>query len=139
MLRLFTFALFLGLVGCSPLHQPTTEELYDAKQTQLEYPTNYQQAVKDYWRPRLVDPTAPLFEFYGEPRKGYARGGILSKRDIRFGWVVSYSINSKNRMGGYVGSKLRRALIKDNVVVTDWPDTTYSAMPGNEQNIEYLD
>jgi hypothetical protein len=132
------FIICSGLIGCSPLHQPTTQELYDAKQAQLEPPTNYEQAIKDYWRPRLVDPTAPLFEFYGTPRKGYATGGVLGQRNIRFGWVISYSINSKNRMGGYTGATLRRALIRDNVVIGEADDMSQHAM-GGDQLIEYLD
>jgi hypothetical protein len=139
MRRLITVVLFIicfGIAGCS-LSKPTTDELSEARQTHLEYPTNYQQLIKDYWQPRLVDPTAPIYEFT-EPRKGYHTGGPLQKREITIGWVVAYRINSKNRMGGYTGSQGRRALIVDNKIRNESYDYSYGAMP-SDNFIEYID
>lgn len=61
---------------------------------------DYKQQIKDYFEPKLIDPTSPLYTFPA-PNKGYLRN---TRTDATFGWQVCGTINSKNRMGGYAGS-----------------------------------
>ena len=108
----------LGLTGCARHHQPTPEERSMAMQKNWVYPTEYQTTIKNYWHGRLIDPTSPLFEF-STPRKGYFASGALREKSITWGWIVDYTINAKNRMGGYTGWKAHRTFIVNEQVICD--------------------
>ena len=70
-------------------------------------PANYEQLVKSYYSQRLIDPASAMYGPMTAPRQGYLRpyfaGGTSAAPII--GYVVCGTVNSKNRLGGYVGAK----------------------------------
>lgn len=72
-------------------------------------PDDYEKQIKEFWAPRLIDPTAPLYTFQ-PAKRGYSdRFG----NNRAFGWNVDFQLNSKNRMGGYTGNKSYTSFFKD--------------------------
>jgi hypothetical protein len=87
----------LGLNSCGLVAQPSPEEL---AQDVGPLPDNYQELVTNRIKSSLIDPYSAVIEFTSTPRKGWlARMGY----GRHIGWVGTATVNSKNRMGGYVG------------------------------------
>jgi len=104
----FILSVFL-LSGCG-LKQPTPAELTSADYG--TFPESYEQIVKDYMEKKLFDPYSAHFDFNGSPNKGWQN----SYGSFLYGWKGTVSINAKNRMGGYVGTKDYNYLIKNDMV-----------------------
>lgn len=66
-------------------------------------PEVYQESVRIYLRGKLLDPDSAKLELVAGPRWGsfVAVKTPWSKPEI--GWLVCYSLNAKNAMGGYTG------------------------------------
>jgi len=104
------FVLFsLLITGCvTPV---TPEQISSADYGKV--PDTYQDSIKNYMQSVLIDPYSAHYRFFGEPQKAYAYiSGTL--KPPMFGHLVLVGINSKNRLGGYVGEQLYRFLVKDN-------------------------
>jgi hypothetical protein len=87
-------------------------------------PTNCEKKIKDYMQDVLFDPPAAIYKFYGAPEKGfYTRP--YSSTITHVGWVVTFTINGKNRMGGYTGPKVHRAIFVNNEVFSIDDEITY--------------
>ena len=87
------------LAGCqSP--PPTPEEL-----AALDYgplPEDYEKIVRDYLRPRLMEPDFAVIEFKAGPKPLSQKEAVLRER--QYGWAVCVLINDKDRRGAYEGS-----------------------------------
>lgn len=83
-----------------------------------ELPANYEQLIKNYYSQRLIDPASATYGPMTSPRRGYLRpyfaGGTSAAPVV--GYVVCGTVNSKNRMGGYVGAKPFAAVIANGTV-----------------------
>jgi hypothetical protein len=85
----------LGLTGCASggliswTGEPISQSEGELKYGQL--PTDYQMTVMNQISASLIDPMSALYQFEGEP---------TTKEN---GWHGRVWVNSKNRMGGYVG------------------------------------
>jgi len=79
-------------------------------------PENHQQAIKDWFAERLIDPTSPLYSFRN-PVQGYTKDSPLYGTQLQFGWIVCGAVNAKNRLGGYVGREPFFTLFKDGNMV----------------------
>ena len=100
------------LTGCAA---PTPEQ--EAAADCGEYPTNYEDIVKNYFSRILFDPYSAHYDI-GLPQKGYTRkppilGGGLDK----YGYMVQVGVNAKNRFGAYVGEEKYQFLINNGVVI----------------------
>ena len=85
----------LLLTGCATSGRPTTEQL--ANNTFTECPSDYQQTIKQRLSNYLIDRYSVMFRF-AQPEK-YVYGK-------QYGYVVEVGLNSKNRLGGYVGEQV---------------------------------
>jgi len=84
------------LPGCGT---PTWEEK-DA----VDYgprPDNYEQIIRDYLRPKLVDPDSAIIEFRVGPKPLYQQKTVF--RPLQYGWGVCVFVNDKNRSGAFDG------------------------------------
>lgn len=110
------------LSGCG-LKKPDQLEVQNAYYG--EEPKNYEQIIKGYMEPRLFDPFSAVYKF-DIPRKGWVnRMGIFY-----YGWKVDVDINAKNRMGGYVGFKRQRFVLRDGAIIIEGPWKFYSFYTG---------
>jgi len=99
--RLIFLYLFLFLsFGCSSsLEKPSGNTDFGQR------PSNFEQAVKEYFYPKLKDGESARYIF-SEPIKAYRNDGALFGGEISWsGWLVDVQINSKNGFGGYTGFK----------------------------------
>jgi hypothetical protein len=109
----FLAALVLVLSGCATL--PTQEELANADYG--EYPFEYEEIVKAYFGTILIDPYSAHY-MITVPVSGYfTKPPILGGGLEAFGYKVDAYVNSKNRMGGYTGTRKYQVLIKNGVVI----------------------
>jgi hypothetical protein len=79
-----------------------------------EYPTRYKGIVMDWLYQHLNDPLSAKVEWLSEPKKGDlpdARGRKI------YGYLVLFSVNSRNKFGTYTGKQTHGALIRDGVIM----------------------
>lgn len=93
----------LACLGLSACATPIPQEKIENADYGSPPPENYQDLIKTNISRELIDPTAPIFEF-GKPAKGYIKHSDLFETSEMFGWRVCGTVNSKNRLGGYVGA-----------------------------------
>ncbi len=79
-----------------------------------EYPVKYKDIVMDWLYTHLNDPLSAKIEWQGEPKRAdlpNARGRKV------YGWLVLFSVQARNRFGGYTGKQTHGILIRNGVVV----------------------
>lgn len=79
-----------------------------------DYPTRYKGLIMDWLYQHLHDPLSAKIEWQGEPKRGDlpdARGRKV------YGYLVLFSVNSRNRFGAYTGKQTHGALIRNGAVV----------------------
>ncbi len=62
-------------------------------------PENYAQIVRDFLRPKLIEPEFARIEFKTEPRPMYQAQALLRERG--YGWAVCALVTDKDRRGAY--------------------------------------
>lgn len=102
---------------------PPTDDQVRAANTG-PYPTNYEQIVKDNFATSLFDPYSAVFSFTRTPTKGYGGSPVAG---AKIGWIVCGTVNAKNRMGGYVGTKPFVVVISNGAVIHREIDTPTAA------------
>lgn len=76
--------------------------------------------MKDHFSRSLFDPYSAHFRI-GTPYQGFStRAPIVGGGPDKFGYLVDVGINAKNRLGGYVGEKEFRLLLRDGRVIREW-------------------
>jgi hypothetical protein len=77
------------------------------------YPKLYKEIVWKWLENTLIDANSAKIEWEGEPKcVDMAENG-----KHLYGWLVSFSINSRNRFGSYTGKQKHGALIRDGEVI----------------------
>jgi hypothetical protein len=79
-----------------------------------EYPVRYKGIVMDWLYTHLYDPPSAKVEWQAEPKRADlpdAKGRKL------YGWLVLFSVNARNRFGGYTGKQTHGILIRNGAVV----------------------
>ncbi|MBK8120740.1 MAG: hypothetical protein IPK39_17360 [Sulfuritalea sp.] len=92
----------LGLVGCGGV--PVTRD--DASKAQFaSKPTDEEsiRKIRGYLESVLIDPDSLKLKCSKVTEKAWAREDVFERP--KFGYLVICDVNSKNRMGGYVGGK----------------------------------
>jgi hypothetical protein len=79
------------------------------------YPNNYQDIITNWLNSVLVDPQSVQVKWLSEPRPGELN---VSKTQQVSGFLVDFSVNSRNVFGAYTGPQKHTALIRDGQVVT---------------------
>ena len=103
--------------GCGIAYQQNAEKLSQTAKAE-DYglaPTDYENAIKSFMEIILVDPESARYSNWKEPYQRIIPSKIASTEPI-LGWGVDVYINSKNRMGGYVGAKKYSFFFIDNKI-----------------------
>jgi hypothetical protein len=79
------------------------------------YPNNYQDIITNWLNSVLVDPQSVQVKWLSEPRPGELN---VSKTQQVSGFLVDFSVNSRNVFGAYTGPQKHTALLRDGQVVT---------------------
>jgi len=109
MKRLIPIAALMLLTACGP-KKPTPEQLASADFGPP--PTNPQQIVMEHMKTSLFDPYSAQYDRWTNVSRGY----LVNHVGPIYGYTGCVYINSKNRMGGYVGYKPFFFVIKNNRV-----------------------
>lgn len=83
------------------LAAPMTAEA--PSQPQAAPPAGYEESVRAYLRGKLLDPESAKLEPVRAPKWGSFVAVKTPWSKPESGWLVCYSINAKNAMGGYTG------------------------------------
>ena len=103
--------------GCAMLqNQGKVTEAELASADFGSYPDNYKELIKQYYYHTMIDPNSAMFDYDGTPYKGYCDAQSLVPKAEAFGYGVTFKINGKNKLGGYVGWKRSTAYIRNNKV-----------------------
>ncbi len=108
-----SYVCFLGMVtllsGCSSSFQKP-----DMNADHGTPPVNYEQTIREYFESVLIDPESARYRF-NQPVKAYENDGLVAGGDVCWlGYLVETQVNSKNRLGGYVGYESYVVLFKAN-------------------------
>lgn len=109
----FLIALSLIISSCAN-RRPTEEQIAAADYG--SFPKDHKKTLAEYMKMVAFDPQSSQYEKWSNLHKGY----ITDYRGTHYGYKGCVYINSKNRLGGYVGFKPCLYLIhNDNVVVLE--------------------
>lgn len=80
------------------------------------YPTNYEQAIRDFYETKLRDADSAKFIFE-KPQKAYKNHGSLNGGKIEWiGYAVNVKINEVNEDGQYRGYRSETVMMRDGKV-----------------------
>jgi len=82
-----------------------------------EMPYNYNEQIKNRIGNKLIDPYSAYYNIR-YPKKGHTKKSLIFNTKESFGWVVCGTVNSKNRLGGYVGDIPFFTLFKNGEIET---------------------
>jgi ketosteroid isomerase-like protein len=85
-----------------------------------EMPTNYQDAIREYFPKHLKYPDSIQYREITSPEQGYTTavtGTILMRETHTYGWTVKATINAKNSRDSYVGFKTYTFLFRGEKIV----------------------
>lgn len=77
------------------------------------YPKLYKEITWNWMQKNLVDPDSAKIEWQSEPKcTDLGKGG-----QHEYGWLINFTVNSRNRFGVYTGKQQHGVLIRDGQVV----------------------
>ena len=77
------------------------------------YPKLYKEITWNWMQKNLVDPDSAKIEWQGEPKCS----DLGNTGQHEYGWVLNFTVNSRNRFGVYTGKQQHGVLIRDGQVV----------------------
>jgi hypothetical protein len=77
------------------------------------YPANYKEIVTDWLQTQLIDPSSARIEWKGDPQPA----DLGKQGQHLYGYLVSFTVNARNRFGTYTGKQEHGALIRNGEVV----------------------
>jgi ketosteroid isomerase-like protein len=95
-----------------------------------DMPTQYEEAVRQYFQMYLKDPDSVRYQEITKPERGYVTtvaGAIFTHEAHLKGWTVRATINARNSRGAYVGFKTYTFLFRGEKIVH-----TISPLAGGE-------
>ena len=109
-LALLVCTSFMGMCAVGSLSaetQPAEAERYGP------YPANYKEIVMKWLETQLIDPASARIEWKGDPKPTDlgTQGGHL------YGYLVNFTVDARNRFGGYTGKQPHGALIRNGEVI----------------------
>lgn len=109
------FALMVGLffIGCATPPTPQQVENADYGREVMQYEA--ENAVKEWMRYRLKDPSSAEYKFT-IVQKGYFQDGMAFGGAVHYGYRTDVLINGKNSYGGYTGFTPYKFLLRDGKV-----------------------
>src|SRR5438874_11158349 len=77
------------------------------------YPTNYKEIVMQWLNKQLIDPDSARIEWNGEPKPA----DLGENGEHLYGYLVNFTVNARNRFGGYTGNQKHAVLIRNGEVI----------------------
>jgi hypothetical protein len=77
------------------------------------YPTNYKELIMQWLNKQLIDPDSARIEWDAEPKPS----DIGKGSDAVSGYLVSFTVNARNRFGSYTGKQKHSVLIRNGEVI----------------------
>jgi hypothetical protein len=77
------------------------------------YPANYKEIVTQWLQTQLIDPTSARIEWKGDPKPA----DLGRKDEHLYGYLITFTVNARNRFGTYTGKQEHGALIRNGEVV----------------------
>ena len=77
------------------------------------YPTNYKDIVMQWLSKQLIDPDSAHIEWYGEPKPA----DLGKNGEHLYGYLVNFTVNARNRFGGYTGKQKHAVLIRNGEAI----------------------
>jgi hypothetical protein len=77
------------------------------------YPANYKEIVAKWLETQLIDAASARIEWKGEPKPA----DLGTKDEHLYGYLVEFTVNSRNRFGAYTGKQNHGALIRNGEVI----------------------
>jgi hypothetical protein len=110
--------LFLFIVGCAAMIAPSKEEAANADYG--SYPSDYEDIVSNWINETLFDPYSVRDLNVQSPQRYWLQASPIMGGSTTYGYLVQFSLNAKNRMGGYVGKKYYNMLIRNGIIQKVW-------------------
>lgn len=101
------FKAALSIAGAAETPAPSAEERYGP------YPANYKEIVMKWLDQQLIDPSSARIEWLDEPKLADAG----KDGEHLYGYLVHFTVNARNRFGGYTGRQTHGALIRNGDVI----------------------
>jgi hypothetical protein len=76
------------------------------------YPANYKEIVTQWLNEQLIDPDSARIEWNGEPKPA----DLGKNGEHLYGYLVNFTVNARNRFGGYTGKQKHAVLIRNGEV-----------------------
>jgi len=77
------------------------------------YPANYKEVVMQWLNKQLIEPESARIEWDGDPKPAdLGRNG-----EHLYGYLVNFTVNARNRFGGYTGKQKHAVLICNGEVI----------------------
>jgi hypothetical protein len=77
------------------------------------YPDNYKDVVMSWLNKQLIDPDSARIEWDGEPKPA----DLGKDGEHLYGYLVNFTVNARNRFGGYTGNQKHAVLIRNGEVI----------------------
>ena len=77
------------------------------------YPANYKEIVTQWLNKQLIDPDSARIEWSGEPKPA----DLGKDGEHLYGYLVNFTVNARNRFGGYTGKEKHAVLIRNGEVI----------------------
>ena len=77
------------------------------------YPANYKETVTQWLNKQLIDPDSARIEWNGEPKPA----DLGKSGEHLYGYLVNFTVNARNRFGGYTGKQKHAVLIRNGAVI----------------------
>lgn len=77
------------------------------------FPKIYREITWNWLQKNLVDPDSAKIEWLGEPQCT----DVGKDGNHEYGWLINFTVNSRNRWGAYTGKQQHGALIRNGEVV----------------------
>jgi hypothetical protein len=108
--RIWAGLLFVGLCAASAFRaaEPTPDTGACGP-----YPKNYRDIVWIWMQKNLVDPDSARIGWQGDPKCT----NIGKPGQPEYGWLLNFTVNSRNRFGLYTGKQQHGVLIRNGEVV----------------------
>jgi len=117
---LLTAASITFLSGCAAMIAPSAAQRAAADYG--TYPANYKDIVQAHLRTTLFDPYSVQDLQISTPQQYWQQEAPIAGGRTIYGYLVSYSLNAKNRFGAYVGTQRRNIIIRNGQVVKQWTE-----------------
>jgi hypothetical protein len=103
----------VALTGCAGFEAPPADFDYGSPPRLDVVRPEIERRTTD----RLIDPESARFRFNSGVSRGYLNNGLMhGGRIILSGWILTFEVNAKNRMGGYTGFQPYFCIVRNNAV-----------------------